>query len=167
MGEQWNDRFGDGIEKILYQDGKVGATAGWTVRAAADTWMSTMAQNGTGSTLVLPLPGLQVGDLIVGYHLLGQIDSAGNTVTLDVDLREFVPAVGASAAAALSGTGMTQVSVSADTKLDINNTQKKLTDANRVRIREDRSLFALITGTTGATTDVELLGLVLYVKRVN
>lgn len=167
MGEQWNNRFGNGIEKILYQDGKVGATAGWTVRAAADTWMATVAASQTAGTLVIPFAGLRVGDLITGYHLLGQIDSAGNAVTLDAALYEFVPAVAASAASALSGTSMTQVSVTADTKLDVNNTEKKLTEANWIEVQQDRTLFALLTATTLGTTDIELLGLVLSVKRVN
>jgi len=167
MGEHWNDRFGDGIEKILYQDGKVGGAAGWTVRAAASTWMSTVAASQTAGILIMPLPGLRVGDLIVGYHLLGQIESAGNAVTLDAALHEFVPAAAASASAALSGTDMTQVSVTADTKLDINNTETKLTTANRVRVQQDRTLFALLTATTLGSTDIELLGLVLHVKRVN
>lgn len=167
MGEQWNNRFGNGIEKILYQDGKVGATAGWTVRAAADTWMATVAASQTAGTLVIPFAGLRVGDLITGYHLLGQIDSGGNAVTLDAALYEFVPAVAASAASALSGTSMTQVSVTADTKLDVNNTEKKLTEANWIEVQQDRTLFALLTATTLGTTDIELLGLVLSVKRVN
>lgn len=163
--EKWNSRFGSGIEKVFYQDGKVGATSGWTVRAGADTWMSTVAASQTAGTLVVPLPGLQEGDVIVGYHLLGQIDSAGNAVTLDAQLYEFVPAASGSAAAALTGTDMTQISVSADTKVDELTATKAFAGTAEVTVARDRTYFALLTATTGATTDIELLGLMLHVKK--
>ena len=163
MTERINSRFDSPVEKRFYQDGKVGATAGWTVRAADDTWMSTCAASATAGTLVMPLPGLKEGDVIHGFHLLGQIESAGNTATLDCALYEFVPAAAASAAAALSGASMTQVSVTADTKLDDGNTKKTLDATNRIVVRRDRTYFALLTATTAASTDIELLGLMLHV----
>ena len=166
-GENWNSRFGDGIRKIIHQIAKVGATAGWTVNAGVDTFMSTCAAGSTAATLVIPLPGLRVDDIITGFHLLGQIESAGNAATLDAALYEFVPAAAASAAAVLSGTSMTQISVTADAAIDVNNSKTEFTDANRVVVAQDRSYFALLTATTNASTDIELLGFVPYIKETN
>lgn len=161
--ERWDNRWGDPVEKRIIQDGKVGGTSGWTVRAAADSFMATMAQNGTAGTLVVPLPNLKKGDVLVGYDIIGQIDSAGNTVTLDCQLYESLPVAAGSTHTAIEGTSMDQVSVTADTKLSSGNARKLFDNAEKT-VAEDAAYFALITGTTGGTTDVEFLGLVLHVR---
>jgi len=162
--EVMNSRFGSGVEERLYQDGKVGGTAGWTVRAAADSFMATVAASQTAGTLVIPLTGLKVGDELRGYHLLGQVDSAGNTVTVDAQLYVSEAVAAASTHTALTGTDMTQLSVTADTKMNALNANKDFAAANRVTVQADKAYFALVTVTTAGTTDVELIGFVLHVR---
>lgn len=62
---------------------KVGATAGWVVAAADNVALVTCPASQTASTLVLPLHNLNVGDTITGFSLVGQVESAGGTVTID------------------------------------------------------------------------------------
>lgn len=163
------DDFGGGrfneTTKRIYQTAKVGATSGWVVNGAADTFMSTLPQSQTNSTLVMPLTGLEVGDKIVGVHLEGQIDSAGNAATIKHQLYEFDPQAAGSVASALSGTLSNTLSVTADTELSETNTKKSYADANQVTVKAGRTYFLLITATTGGTTDQELLGAVLHMKK--
>lgn len=163
--EVMNSRFGSGEVKRIFQDAKVGATSSWTVRAGADSFMATLAASSTAdATLVFPLHGLHVGDVITGYHLIGQIDSAGNAVTLDAQLYESLAVAAASTHTGKTGTAMTQLSVTADTKVNELNAVKKFAAADLVTVAEDAAYFVLVDATTLASTDIELLGLVLHVK---
>lgn len=153
---------GAAVEK-LYQDAKVGATSGWVVRAAADSFMATLPQSQTGSTLVVPLVGLNVGDRIDGYHLNGQIDSGGNAASLTCTLYESLPVAAGSTHSAKSGTTMTTLSVTADTAVTRTNTRKVFADDKRVVVSSGAAYFLVISGTTAGTTDVEFLSAVLYV----
>lgn len=162
--ERIDQRLGDDTEYRLIQDGKVAGAAGWAVRAAANSFMCTVAQSQTAGTLAMPLPNLKKGDKIIGFDIIGQIDSGGNTATLDCQLYESLPVLGASTHTAITGTDMTQVSVSADTKLSKANTRKSFTEQYQKVVAEDAAYFALLTATTGATTDIEVIGLILHVK---
>lgn len=161
--ERMNVRFDDPVEKRIYQDAKLGASSDtWVVRAAANTWLSTVAASKTAATLIIPLTGLKVGDVITGYDLIGQIESGGNTVTLDAALRKHTAAAADVDDAAVTGGSMTQVSVTADTTLNADNT--KLTLASPVTVANDQTFYLLLTATTAASTDIALQGARLYVK---
>ena len=60
---------------------KAGATSGWVVAPADDTALVTLPASKSASTLVIPIRGLKVGWTITGIYLIGQIESAGGTVT--------------------------------------------------------------------------------------
>lgn len=162
--ERTNSRLDTPVEKRIIQDGKVGSAAGWTVRAGAASFMSTLAASKTADDLIVPLVGLKAGDVIVGYHLVGQVESGGNTATVDCALYESLPAAAASTHTILAGTSMTQLSVATDTKMSVANTKKTIESFSHKTVLEDAAYFARILGTTAASTDVEFLGLVLYVK---
>lgn len=137
--------------------GKVGAGAGWAVKGAANTDLATMAASQTAGTLIVPITGLKRGNRIVGFSLIGQIESAGGAVTLDADLRKQT-----SAAADVSDASvatMTQVSVTADTALVASNTQKDLTTDELVEGGEN--FYMKLTGTTAASTDIALQSVVI------
>lgn len=131
---------------------KVGGTAGWVVAAAANTALVTCPASQTGSTLVAFLPGIKPRWKIKSFRLLGQIESAGNTVTLDAELRKHTAA--AADVADASVASMTQVSVTADTVLDATNAKKVL--ATPETVGDDETFYLLITATTGASTDIAL-----------
>lgn len=160
--EKMNSRMDSDIEKRLIQDAKVGATAGWTVRAAADNWMSTVAASQTNATLIVPLSGLKNKDKIVGYHLLGQIESVGGTASIAAKIGKSTPVAAGSTHADVAGTSLAALSVTAQTALTKLNTKKTL--ANEILVSEDNTYYMVLTATTALATDIELLGVVLYVR---
>ena len=138
---------------------KVGATAGWTVGGGAVNTglMATLPESQTASKLVVPLTGvLNVGDTITGVHLVGQIESAGATATLDVDLRKMTAA--AADVSDASVATMTQLSVTADTI--ISSTNASISGQTEV-VGADETFYLVITGTTAAATDVALQGVIV------
>lgn len=159
--EKFNARMDRNVQERIFMDGKVGAGAGWTVRAAANSWLATVAASQTAGTLVIPLHGLKPGDRIRGYHLLGQIESAGNAVTLDAQLYRSTVAAADVSTAAVGGTSMTQLSKSADSKINRENTKKEF---NPITVGSDETYFLLLTCTTLGSTDLALMGAVVYIE---
>lgn len=140
-----------GQEYQLSSTPKVGATAGWAVNGATNLGeLATLPQSQTGSTLVLRVTGLKVGWTVTGYKVELQIESAGGTVTVDTDLRKLTNTAADPVDASIGTT--TQVSVTADTKVEVAKTG--LAEV----IAADEWLYILITATTGASTDIRLLG---------
>jgi hypothetical protein len=147
-------------KRIISGYSKVGATAGWTVGGGGvNTGLTaTMAAGGTAATLVVPVTGLKVGDTITGFHLIGQIESAGNTATLDADLRKHTAAAADPADASVGA--ITQISVTADTAItSANSTKESLTEV----VAADETFYVLLTGTTAASTDIALQGIAVVV----
>lgn len=138
-----------------------GATSsvGWIV-AASDKGLATLAASATADTLVIPIVGLGIGDTVTAFKITGQIDSAGNTATLDADLRKVTPAVAGTADASIGA--ITQVSVTADTLVA---SSKTLAAAEVIASGE--SLYLLVTGTTAGTTDIEVSSVELTVLTGN
>jgi hypothetical protein len=139
---------------------KVGATAGWTVGGGAvNTGLTaTMAASQTAGTLVVPISGLKVGDTITSFHLIGQVESAGNNVTIDADLRKLTAAAADVADASVGA--ITQLVVAVDTILSATNTNKaSLTEV----VAADETFYVLLTATTTASTDIALQGVAVTV----
>ncbi len=128
---------------------KVGGTAGWVVGAANDLpYVGTMAASQAAGTLVIPIDGLRIGDVITGFKINAQVESAGNAVTIDAALRA-VTNVAADPTDALIGA-MTQVSVTADTAVASSKTGLSET------VTSGKTYYLLITATTLAATDIIL-----------
>lgn len=131
-------------------DAKVGGTAGWVLGAANDLpYIATMAASQSAGTLVIPLNNLHIGDTITGFRIVAQVESAGNTVTIDAVLRA-VTNVAAEPTDAAIGTGMTQVSVTADTA--VSQAKTGLTEV----VTSGKTYYLLVTATTAASTDIIL-----------
>lgn len=147
-------------KRIINGFSKVGATAGWTVGGGAVNTglLATMAAGGTASTLVVPINGLKVGDTITAFHLIGQIESGGNTVTVDAALRKHTAAAADVADASVGA--ITQLSVTADTIMSASNTEKASLEEV---VAADESFYVLITATTGASCDIALQGVAVTV----
>jgi hypothetical protein len=140
-----------GVELQLAHGGwKAGATAGWTVAGATNLMEATLAASQTGSTLVIPVVGLKVGDTITAFKIAAQIESAGGAVTLDADLRKLTNAAGDPVDASVGA--ITQVSVTADTA-----SAASKTGLSEV-VAADEWFYILVTATTAASTDIRLLG---------
>lgn len=140
---------------------KVGATAGWLIAATDDIGHATLPAAKTASTLVIPIQGLEVGDTISGFSLVGQIENtAGNACTVDADLRKLTS--GAADNTDASVGAITQVSVAVDTKLSSANAGKSgLADT----VGDDEFFYLLITATTGASVDIDLMGALVTITR--
>lgn len=129
---------------------KAGATAGWVVGAGDNLQQATLPQSQTASTLVIPVGGLKVGDTITAFKLFGQIESAGNGVTVDADLRAQTNVAADPTDASIGA--ITQVSVTADTAMSA--TKSALSSV----VTATKAYYILVTATTGASTDIRLLG---------
>lgn len=131
-----------------------GATSGWTKNN--DTGTAKLPESQTASTMTIPLQ-LENGTVIKSYQLNGQVESAGNTATLDVDLREITPVAGGVTDASLGAA--TQLSATADAIVAI---QKTITNAT---VTSPKSYYFLVTGTTAAATDFDINSLELTVDK--
>ena len=137
--------------------GKVGGTAGFVLAAASNIFAATVPASTTGAKFIVPLPQIKTGDIITAFGLLGQIESAGNTVTVDVDLRGAATAAGDFVDASIST--MTQISVTADTAVD--STQDK-TGLSTTALQTTQ-YYLVVTVTTNASTDFDLRGVSVVV----
>ena len=129
---------------------KAGTTAGFVVNAGNNIGtIATVAQSQSACTLVVAVPNLHVGDTITGFSVYSSINSGGNTVTLDANLRTLTIAAGATATDASVAT-MTQVSVTTATASTA--TKGGLSTVVAAGV----NYYLLLTCTTGATTTLEL-----------
>lgn len=131
--------------------GKAGTTAGWVPAAGNNLSLATCPASQSASTLVIPVTGLKVGDVITGFYATGQIESAGNTATLDIALRKMTAAAADVADAA--AFSITQLSVTADTIISASNAR---VGDFRQPVAADESYYFLITATTAASTDIAM-----------
>lgn len=145
---------------LLSSHAKVGTTAGFVVDANNDLGLlATLPASQSASTLVIPISGLKVGDTITSFHLVGQIESAGGTVTVDADLRKLTAAAADVTDASIGA--ITQLSVIADTVMSSANTAKTLATAEVVA--EGETFYILVTATTAGSTDIALQGVAVVV----
>lgn len=144
----------DVVRHISGAAGRVGATAGWT--NASDVGVAKLPASQTGSTFVLPLSGMKVGDEITAFKVVAQIESAGGAVTLDADLRKVTNAAADPVDASVGA--ITQVSVVADTAVGA------VKDSLSEVVQAGEFFYILLTGTTAALTDIQLLGVELSIS---
>lgn len=143
-------------QHVINNHAKIGATAGWAVNAADDIgYLATCPASQTASTLVVPISGLLVGDKITAFSVVGQIESAGNTVTLDAELRKHTAAAADPSDASVGS--ITQISETADAIVSASKTG--LSDT----VGADETFYVLLTATTGASTDIALMGVTITV----
>jgi hypothetical protein len=138
---------------------KAGTTSGWVVGAADNVCLSTCPASKTASTLVVPIRGLKLGDKINGFHLIGQIESGGNTVTVDCNLRKQLAA--AADVVDSSVASIAQLSVAAQAVMSSINTSSP--DFPCV-VGDGESYYFLIAATTGSSCDIALQGIAVFVE---
>lgn len=140
---------------------KVGTTSGWVVNAANNLGlMATLPAGQSGSTMVVRLDHLAVGEKVRGFYPVGQVESGGNTATLTVELRKLTAAAADVTDATVATTGA--VNYTADAMLG-RITQPAECD---VTVADGESYYFLITGTTAASTDIALMGVMVSMTRV-
>lgn len=137
-----------------------GATAGWVV-TGVDSPQARLPASQTDATLVVEIPGLNVGDVVTAFAVCGQIESAGNAVTIVASLRKLT-SVAAENTDAEIGTDTVAAAV-ADTLLSAANLGATLETAETLAATEKLAL--LITGTTAGATDIALTHALITVRR--
>jgi len=141
--------------------GKAGATAGWVITGSTNLPLATLPASQTSSTLVVPLVGLEVGDVLASVEVHGQVDSAGNAVTVAATVRKVKSdAAGGHTDSEVVASANIANAVTADTLIDAT-----LTPAGTVTVADDETYYVLLTGTTLGTTDVEISNFVANVTR--
>lgn len=132
---------------------KVGATAGWTVDAGADTFIQTCPASQTSATLIIPIGRIPASGTISNFGIMGRVESAGGAVTVDANLRKQVDTAGAITDSSVAS--ITQISKTADYLIsDAAGWAGEVVSSNK-------SFYILVTATTAASTSVELTGYTL------
>lgn len=139
---------------------KVGATAGWVITAGTNISHATLPASQTSSTLVVPITGLEIGDKITAVAACGQVESAGNNVTLTMSVRKLTNAAADNTDAQLDTDNVG--TLTADTVLSASNLG--VTGLTEV-VGADESFYCLFTGTTAASTDIDLTHLLVTVTK--
>ena len=138
--------------RMINNGAKVGGTStvGWALGGGAvDTGLlATLAASATADTLVIPIPNLKVGDTITAFSIHGQLESAGNTATVDADLRAMTPVAGDSTDASIGA--ITQISKTADYLINDSKTGLSAT------VTAGLGYYILVTATTAASTDIQV-----------
>lgn len=130
---------------------KVGATSGWVITAGTNISHATLPASQTSSTLVIPITGLAVGDTLTAVSVHGQAESAGNIATLSMDVRKTTTAAAAITDASLDTDA--SGNITADTIISGSNVG--VTGLSEV-IAENEAVYVLLTGTTAASTDLDI-----------
>ncbi len=144
-------------QRVINTGAQIGTTAGWAIQQNDNLGLAaTCPASKTVATLVIPIPGLTVGDKITAFSVVGQIESAGNTVTLDADLRKHTAAAADVSDASVGS--ITQISVAADTI--ISSSKTGLTEV----VAADETFYVLLTATTTVLTDIALQGITITVS---
>lgn len=131
--------------------GKVGATAGWTAGEAADTgYIASLPASQTDSTLIIPVTGIPINSLITGFSIRGIATSAGNAITIDADLIRL----DAESNGVNDETTVVSIStqnISANARLSAS-----ASVSSSQTVSNFQSFFVVVTGTTAASTSVDL-----------
>ena len=168
---EWQDLHVDGtayIDDMSYTESitltfnafnsVAGTTAGWTPPTGLNKALLVCPASQTAATAVIPVSGLQIGDVITAFKITGQVESAGNTATLDADLRKLTPAAAGTADASIGA--ITQISKTADYAVA---DSKTLAAAETVASGE--AFYVLLKATTAASTDIEVSTVEITVTR--
>lgn len=150
-----------GVQYFIPVNGiKVGATAGWTVGAGADTYLATVAASQTAATATIGISGLGIGWVITAFSLVGNLTSAGNHVTIDAALRKGTAAAAGPTDALIAA--MTQLDVVANTAMSAANTNK---GSLSYTVAVNENVYMLLTVTTDSSTTAVLQGILLTVTQ--
>lgn len=142
--------------------GAVSAPSGWSSPSGTDTFEWSLPAAETASTLIVPF-NVTSAEYITGFQIGGMISSAGNTVTLDAEL--FKRTTGGGTISDVSQGSITQINVTANTEVlsrfDLIPGQQASTT-----IGATSAWYVKLTGTTGAATEIKLIGCYALVSPV-
>lgn len=140
---------------------RVGATSGW-VLTAIDNSKATLAASQTSSTLVIPITGLKVGDVITAFALLGMINTnnTGNQVTINSALHSVQAVAGSSTDTAIANATTSSVT---NANTVFNGTSAGVKSGLSITVAADTTYYILVTGTTAAAVTAAIHGALVTV----
>lgn len=127
--------------------GTVGATSGMVTNT--DLGVVSCPASQTAATWLMPI-SLKQGTVITSFRVTGQLESAGNVATVDVDLRYNL--YGEPFITNVSIGAIAQISKTADYQIDDEKTGLSH------EVVTGQQIVAFVTITTAATTDVDFMG---------
>lgn len=134
--------------------------SGWIIAADSDASLTTLPASQTSEELVIPITiPLKVGWIITAWTLNGQIESAGQTCTVDAQMYTQTDASGDVAIASV-GSGMSQLSKTNDFKIVAG--EGGLTET----VAAGESYLIKVLATTGSATDVALASITVTVTEI-
>lgn len=141
--------------------GIIGGTAGWA--NGGDGNLATVPASQTAATFTIPLIGLEIGDILNSVSVVGQVESAGNNAALTLSVRKQTLAAAdfADSQIATATTG----NLTADTALSPDDTALTATLGTAETLAIGEHLYALLTATTAASTDLAVAGLIVNYDR--
>lgn len=144
---------------ISAMEGAVGAgmATGWVPNQIG---YAQLPQSQSDAEIAFGVSGLKIGTKILGYYPLGRIESAGNAASLTLIPSVVTPTASSIGQDDMPGSPNLTVSASANTLLNESNAFQS---ADYVT-KEGESVYFYITGTTAASTKVELAGVVLFIE---
>jgi hypothetical protein len=150
---------GGGYRDITMFYNQAAVVSDWTISTSG---AYLLALNITGKSLNFPLSGLQEGDIIQKFRVLGGVEAiSGSATTLDACLWRVTKAAAADGTATSLGA-ITQVSAVADASVD---SEKDVTD---VTVADDYQYFVGVKGTTANTDECGAMvtGVEVDIKRL-
>lgn len=143
-----------------------GAGAGWTLPADNTGVMAHLPHNVASATLIIPLPGLRVGDTIENFYLTGSIKATGSGFTSNIlaaELHSIVPTAGVLTDTVVNAFGGA-VSVAVDTLMDAS---AYASSGSAHVVADGETLYLYIDATNGngagVLPTIDLLGVVLQI----
>lgn len=149
----------EGVVRYFNAGGKAGSTSGWTTSTANIGVIGNLPADKTGSTFLVPISGLEVGDVITGIHMIGQIEAGGGTGSVQADLRRLT-------AVASDVTDASVQTLSVSTSSDL-----ALTSANASTLSTPETVsgletfYVLLTATTNSNCDIALQAIALTITK--
>jgi len=144
----------DMVIKCPAAAGFIGETAGFE---QLDDGMAIVDNSKTACTYIIPVTGIKDGDYISGFAIYGGVTSGGTTVTVDASLKVLTAASGSPTNATVGS--ITQVSKTGNYLL---NDAANFAD---YEVSQTLGFYILVTVTTGADAEVELIGANITVQQ--
>lgn len=145
--------------------GKGTGTTGWVLDGTSTNEAEvTLAASLTNCKLVIPITGVFAGDRIRKVYLQGRAESGGNNVVIVVDIRRHRAGAADDADSQIATRTLTTITANAALTEDISSVA--VTDpTSGVEVLDGDLFYVLIDGTTGASTKIELMGVVAVVDQ--
>jgi hypothetical protein len=143
---------------------KIGATGGWDIFPALDSSYIQLSGQNSWSTVSISVPAMQEGDVIIGYHLIGRIETAGDNASLEFALCKIRPFQNYMSGSGVQGIGGQAISVSAESNLLLSNLNAGRSGFSEV-VDGTETFAVMITGSSSGAAIIQITGVAIVFNR--